>query len=172
MNMSTQASNTATQNLNRFIGEQFVATTNQDDRSANAKDFLDAQFPLANGSHQDVCSYVVYYNHLLAFLKDGTQSGLQNPCQFVALTGHKNEPTSVVLKNNDTHVEICFDRLGKLGAKDCAHIEDIQVSMPIKNLPTPYKQWISLLHTSCQPTEGNCKVFTAKDGTDYALHQR
>ena len=172
MNMSTQASNTATQNLNRFIGEQFVTTTNQQDRTTNAKDFLDAQFPLTTGSHQDVCSYVVYYTHLLAFLKDGTQCGLQNPCQFVALTGHKSEPTSVVFKNNDTHVEICFDRQGKMGSTDQAHIEDIQVAIPIKNLPTPYKQWISLIHSGCQPTEGSCKVFTAKDGSDYALHQR
>ena len=172
MNMSTQTSATATQNLNRFIGEQFVATANQQDRTTNAKDFLDAQFPLTEGSHQDVSSYVVYYTHLLAFLKDGSQCGLQNPCQFVALTGHKSEPTSVVLKNNDTHVEICFDRQGQMGTTDQANIEDIQVAIPIKNLPTPYKQWISLIHTGCQPTEGNCKVFTAKDGSDYALHQR
>ena len=103
MNMSTQANTKATQNLNHFIGEQFVATTNKLDRSINAKELLDAQFPLAIGSHQDVTSYVVYYTHLLAFLKDGTQCGLQNPCQFVALTGHKSEPSSVVLKNNDTH---------------------------------------------------------------------
>jgi len=172
MNMSTQANTKATQNLNHFIGEQFVATTNKLDRSINAKELLDAQFPLATGSHQDVTSYVVYYTHLLAFLKDGTQCGLQNPCQFVALTGHKSEPSSVVLKNNDTHVEICFDRQGEIGSNDLANIEDIQIEMPIKNLPTPYKQWISLLHSSCKPTDGRCKVFTAKDGSDYAMHQR
>ena len=172
MNMTTINSTKATQNLNSFIGEQFVANTNSQDRVTNAKAFLDNQFPLANGSHQEVSSYLVYYTHMLAFMKDGSQTGLQNPCQFVALTGHKSEPTSIVLKNNDTHVEISFDHQGKMGTTDQANIEDIQVAVPIKNLPTPYKQWISLIHTSCQPTESNCKVFTAKDGSDYALHQR
>lgn len=172
MNMTTITSTAATQNLNNFIGEQFVANTNSQDRVTNAKTFLDNQFPLANGSHLNVSSYVVYYTHVLAFMDDGSQSGLQNPCQFVALTGHKSEPSSIVLKNNDTHVEICFDRQGELGATDLANVEDIQVAMPIKNLPTPYKQWISLIHSSCEPTEGNCKVFTAKDGSDYKLVQR
>ncbi|WP_394130826.1 malate synthase [Shewanella maritima] len=172
MNMSTHNINTAAHNLNSFIEEQIVACTNNPDKTANTKVFLDNNFPLANGSHADVRSYVVYYTHLLAFLKDGTQCGLQNPCQFVALTGHKSDPSSIVLKNNDTHVEICFDRNGDFGAQDAAHIDDIQVALPIKNLPTPYKQWVSMLHTSCQPTKGNCKVFTAKDGSDYALHQR
>jgi len=32
-----------------------------------SKAFLDKVFPLDQGSHNDVCSYVVYYQHLLAF---------------------------------------------------------------------------------------------------------
>ncbi|MBR9729108.1 malate synthase [Shewanella intestini] len=171
MNMSTQHSPTVTHNLSNFIEEQMVACTNQTDRSANAKVFLDNNFPLTNGSHADVSSYVIYYTHLLAFMEDGSQCGLQNPCQFVALTGHKSDPTSVVLKNNDTHVEICFDRNGNIGQTDAANIDDIQVALPIKNLPTPYKHWVSLLQTNRVPTKGNGKAFTAKDGSDYAINQ-
>ncbi|WP_144211649.1 aldolase/citrate lyase/malate synthase family protein [Shewanella donghaensis] len=172
MNMTTMNNSTAAHNLNSFIEEQIVATSTDADKIANAKVFLDNNFPLASGSHAEVSSYVIYYTHLLAFMEDGSQCGLQNPCQFVALTGHKSDPTSIVLKNNDTHVEVSFDRNGELGANDPAHIEDIQVALPIKNLPTPYKQWVSMLHSRCLPTEGNCKVFTAKDGSDYAMHQR
>ncbi|QBF82895.1 malate synthase [Shewanella maritima] len=171
MNMSTPLHTTAAHNLSNFIEEQIVACTNQPTRTAKAKQFLDEQFPLTKGSHADVCSYVVYYTHLLAFMKDGTQCGLQNPCQFVALSGHKESPTSLVFKHNDTHVEICFDRNGLIGANDQAHIDDIQVTLPIKNLPTPFKQWVSMLNTQSQPTKGNCKLFTAKDGSDYRINQ-
>ena len=50
-----------------------------------SKSFLDKVFPLEQGSHQDVSSYVIYYKHLLAFFPDGSKSGLAIPNQFVAL---------------------------------------------------------------------------------------
>jgi len=68
-----------------------------------AKEFLDEVFPLENGSHQDVSSYVVYYRHLLAFFEDGSQSGLKKPSKLVAVNGQRSEPEAVLLKNNGLH---------------------------------------------------------------------
>lgn len=65
---------------------------------AFAKTFLDDNFPLKEGSHHDVQSYSVYFHHLLATFPDGSQSGLAQPCQFVASSNPDVEPTSIVLK--------------------------------------------------------------------------
>ncbi|WP_428981107.1 hypothetical protein [Marinomonas phaeophyticola] len=92
---------------------------------AMAKDFLDDTFPLEMGSHQNACSYVVYYNHLLAFFSDGSSSGLKDPSQLVALSGPRNEPESLLLKNNGLHVELQFDPNGQNGIHDIANINDM-----------------------------------------------
>lgn len=108
----------------------FDATNFSDeDTEISSKAYLDKHFPLATGSHSDVKNYVVYYHHLLAFFDDGSQSGLANPSEFVALCGHKCSPDSIVLKQSKTglHLEIVFDRKGNRGTKDAAGIEDILV---------------------------------------------
>ncbi|REG86947.1 malate synthase G [Marinomonas pollencensis] len=101
---------------------------------AKAKDFLDETFPLDEGSHHDVTSYMVYYHHLLAFFADGRQTGLKQPCQFVALNGQKADPESLLLKNNGLHVEIKFDRNGKNGITDKANIDDILVESALTSI--------------------------------------
>ena len=154
-----------------------------------AKQFLDRVFPLARGSHRDVCSYLVYYQHLLAFFNDGSQSGLLNPGQFVALSGHKEAPTALVLKNgNDCHVELIINPQGEFGKRDPAAIDDIQVQTRDSSLPrlgssaghsNQHALWFSLLHSAvqtrasetpepCYITKGN-KEFTAKDGAIYRV---
>ena len=84
-----------------------------------SKGFLDKTFPLAQGSHKDVVCYMVYFQHLLAFFADGSKSGLQNPAQFVALSGHREAPESLVLVNEGRHVELVLTRHGGNGEKDC-----------------------------------------------------
>ncbi|MFT6349611.1 MAG: malate synthase, partial [Psychromonas sp.] len=83
-----------------------------------AKDFLDEVFPLDSGSHHDVLSYLVYYQHLLAFFPDGSKSGLKTPAQFIALDGSKSDPSYLLLKNNGLHIGIMIDRHGKIGCSD------------------------------------------------------
>jgi malate synthase len=108
-----------------FFEADSAETCVQDD----SKEYLDKHFSLESGSHSDVKNYVVYYHHLLAFLDDGSQSGLANPSQFVALCGHKCAPDSVVLKQSSMslHTEIVFDRNGKRGSNDNAGIQDILI---------------------------------------------
>jgi len=148
-----------------------------------SKQFLDKVFPLSNGSHKDVRSYIVYYQHLLAFFEDGSQSALRDPKQFVALSGHKNAPASVVLKNEDGfHVEIIFNAKGKRGSKDRAHIDDIQVEA--SNIAANDEQnshhWFSMVRGDSEITTDpkgqqtlryvdKRKEFTAKDGEEYRI---
>lgn len=139
--------------------------------TAYAKQVLDQHFPLSNGSHQDVCSYVIYYKQLLAFFADGSQSGLAEPKQFVALTGHKCEPTSLVLKNNGFHVEVSINRRGVYGCNDLAGIDDVQVEATLMTIVNSQqapsqRSWTSLVSGQA----GSCnKQFTSKDGTEYEV---
>lgn len=117
------------QQLIQAANSQWTSLFGADVAQVNAKAYLDKHFALESGSHSDVKNYVVYYHHLLAFLKDGSQSGLANSSQFVALCGHKCAPDSIVLKQPSTtlHTEILFDRKGMRGANDTAGIQDILV---------------------------------------------
>ncbi len=165
------------------------------DAMSYGKDFLDETFPLTTGSHRDVASYMVYYQHLLAVFSDGSSCGLKNPCQFVALSGHKSEPTSIVLKNNGLHIEIAINRQGTNGSRDLAGIDDIQIEAALTTVmdfePTTnaeskieaYRNWLGLVQGDLEVFSDNNgqrltrhvnhdKIFTQKHGDDLQLHGR
>lgn len=156
------------------LGERHIA-----DKMANAKQLLDRLFPLANGSHAEVVCYVVYYQHLLACFADGSQCGLKQPQQFVALSGHRSEPEAILLKDDcGCHLELSFDRQGCIGSRDCAAIEDIQLERCLIDGRCQdnslKREWISLLHNDGGQPRSNksCKRFTTKDGHEYQLSSR
>jgi len=113
--------------------------------SSYAKGFLDKVFSLAQGSHQDVSSYVVYYQHILAFFADGTHTGLENPKQFIGLCGHREQPEAILLKENGRYVEITFDRNGTTGKLDLANIDDIQIETSQTNEDKNVRGWFSMI---------------------------
>lgn len=165
---------------------------------AYGKAFLDEHFPLSEGSHKDVKNYVVYYHHLLAFFEDGTQSGLEKPCQFVALSGHKCSPDSIVLKNNGLHIEILIDRSGSIGGQDITGIQDIRMESAISTIMdfedsvaavdgedkvNAYRNWLGLMKGDLSASfskNGEQETrelqpdlcFTDVDGEDYVLPGR
>ncbi|QDF68548.1 malate synthase [Shewanella sp. SNU WT4] len=144
-----------------------MSVTSQD-KLAQAKAFLDVHCPLTRSSHQQVVSYLVYYQHLLACFADGSHCGLVAPQQFVALCGHKEAPSAILLKTGAVHVELSFDSAGLVGQSDLANIEDIQLQTRVGE---GCDIWVSLLHGQTQ-TKGikpSAKQYTAKDGEDYCL---
>lgn len=179
--------------FDNFIQEEVAILSELNDQRmkelmAYSKGFLDKVFPLENGSHKNVSSYVIYYNHLLAFFPDGSKSGLESPKQFVALSGHKAEPTSIVLKSDGFHVELIFNKNGSRGIKDIAGIDDIQVETnkmtfsktEAANDENHQRHWFSMVRSDDElvyDAEGKqvcrCvdlpKAFTDKYGNDYSL---
>ncbi len=115
------------------------------DNDDTVMQMLDERFPLDNGSHADVKEYVVYFRHIMAYFADGTHCGLVKPKQFVALCGHIESPDSIVLKENDLHVELKFDRHGERGMQQNSGIQDVQIEFP------------------------TCREFTAPDGEEYTI---
>jgi malate synthase len=157
---------------------------------AYSKRFLDNAIPLKKGSHKAVRSYIVYYQHLLAFFDDGSHSGLKDPQQFVAFSGSKENPESLVFKNNQGfHIELIINPKGKRGSIDHAHIDDIQVEINgsdmqnvciVTNDSANSHRWFSMVRGDSYITDGpegkpeihgidQIKDFRAKDGTDYHI---
>lgn len=165
---------------------------------AKAKGFLDDVFPLESGSHKDVISYMVYYRHLLAFFEDGSQTGLKQPCQLVAVNGQRSEPEAILLRNHGLHVEIQFDRNGLNGAKDKANINDIVIESALSTIIDcedsvaavdaedkieVYRNWLGLMQGTLEATfeKGGQtqtrrmnpdRVYTDLEGNEYRLPGR
>ena len=101
---------------------------------AYGREFLDEIFPLAKGSHKDVKSYTVYFDHLMVTLNDDETTGLKSPRQFVAYCGEKSKPGAIVLKNHGLHVEIEIDPCSVVGKDDAASVSDILVESAVTTI--------------------------------------
>ncbi|HET8701625.1 MAG TPA: malate synthase G, partial [Nitrococcus sp.] len=96
---------------------------------AYAGDLLDEIVPLARGSHRDAVRYALTAGgegrrQLVVGLGDGTQTGLQQPQQFVGYVGDR-EPEVVLLRNHGLHLEILLDRNHPIGKQHAAGVKDV-----------------------------------------------
>jgi len=91
---------------------------------AFARRFLDDSFPLATGSHSDATSYTVVDGQLQVTL-GARPTTLAQPAQLLGYRGDPSDPTALVLKHNNLHVEIQIDRSSAIGKQDNAGIKDI-----------------------------------------------
>lgn len=92
---------------------------------AFAKHFLDQTAPLQEGSHSDVTNYYIQEDQLIIALTNGSKTQLKNQQQFVGYQGGTENPSAILLKNNDLHFEIQIDRESPIGASDAAGVKDI-----------------------------------------------
>ena len=90
-----------------------------------AKDFLDATFPLLDGSHHDACRYLIKDGELQIKLHERRITSLRDPSQWLGFIGGHDSLRSVFLQNNGLHVEIRIDRSRSPGAEDPAGVQDI-----------------------------------------------
>jgi malate synthase len=92
---------------------------------AFARQFLDDNAPLAQGSHKDSAGYHIADGALVVSLRDGSETGLADPAQLVGFTGEASHPTGIVLVHNGLHFEIQIDRDDLIGKTDAAGVKDI-----------------------------------------------
>lgn len=102
-------------------GEQVIAWVRR---------FLDESLPLENGSYQDVVAFKVVDKQLRIQLKNGKETTLRIPAQFVGYRGDAAALTCILLKNNGLHIELQIDANGRIGKDDPAHINDVIVEVP------------------------------------------
>ncbi|WP_137939746.1 malate synthase G [Chitinivorax sp. B] len=99
-----------------------------------ARNFLNQAIPLATGSHHDATLYAVANGQLRVTLKGGEQVGLAQPEKFVGYTGEAANPTSVLLKNNNLHIEIQIDGNSAIGQTDPARVKDVVLEAAVTTI--------------------------------------
>ena len=87
-----------------------------------AKSFLDKNFPLSSGNWKDLADLSI------------DKIPLKNKKQLVGYNGSKDKPSSILLKNNNLHVDIIVDPNSKIGASDKTHISDIVIESAISTI--------------------------------------
>ncbi|MCJ2377564.1 malate synthase G [Vibrio sp. ZSDZ34] len=146
-----------------------------------AREFLDNAAPLNGVSHKDVASYSIN-NTLIATLDDGEQVTLMDAAQLIGYQGQANEPTAILLKHNNLHIEIQIDPNTPVGQLDAAGIKDIVVEAALTTImdcedsvaavdgedkALAYKNWLGLMKGDLQETlEKNGKTLVRRLNAD------
>lgn len=164
---------------------------------AYGRDFLDANFPLENGSHHDVSAYALLDGQLEATVA-GAATPLKQPNQLIGFNGEASTPTQVVLKNNGLHVIIEIDADSPIGKTDKAGVKDLTLEAAVTTIQDfedsvaavdgedkvgVYRNWLGLMRGDHKDTfnkggqsvtrvSAQDKTFKAADGKDMTLPGR
>ncbi|RSL34713.1 malate synthase G [Salibacterium salarium] len=101
---------------------------------AYAKSFLDDVIPLEKGSHQDVVEYSIYNDELHAEFENDFNVKLEEMSAFAGYQGDKENPSALLLKNNEIHFEVQIDREHAIGKMDPAGVKDIFMESAITSI--------------------------------------
>ncbi|MBB5173379.1 malate synthase G [Texcoconibacillus texcoconensis] len=102
---------------------------------ARSKQFVDSIAPLERASHEQVTSYRIdEEGQLIATTSDGTETPLRHPGSFAGYQGKPSEPTSILLKHQNLHVDIQIDRDHPIGKSDKAGVKDIEVEAAVSTI--------------------------------------
>lgn len=142
---------------------------------AFARRFLDAHFPLIEGSHDQATAYRLSQGELVVELADGSRSGLQRPTLLRGFRGVDDQPEAILLCHNGLHVEIQIDRRHPVGATDAAGICDILLEAAVTTIMDcedsiaavdaedkvlAYRPWLGLM-------KGTLEEEVSKDGETF-----
>ena len=98
------------------------------------RDFLDQIFPLEKKKWSEVEKIFVDKENLSFKCQNNSQDKLKNIKQFIGYNGKKENPISIILKNNNLHIEIIIDPKSQVGKNDKAHISDILIESAISTI--------------------------------------
>jgi malate synthase len=141
-----------------------------------ARHVLDRTVPLKHGSHLDSVAYVVEKGHLIVQLKDGSQSSLKAPQQFLGYQGAAQLPSSILFEHHGLHLDLIIDATHPIGAKDPAHVCDLMVEAALSTIldledsiaavdaedkVLAYRNWLGILKgTLTESVTKGSKTFT------------
>jgi len=101
---------------------------------AFARNFMDENIPLAQGSHADATGYAVENGNLAVQMTDGAVTGLADQTQFAGYQGDAGSPDVVLFVNHGLHFEIWIDRSHLIGKGDPAGISDVVLESAITTI--------------------------------------
>ena len=161
------------------------------------RDFLDENFPLKQKSWKEI-SKIYLENNQLILSADEEKDQLKNDHQFIGYKGDKLKPNSILIKNNNLHIEIVFDPNSLVGKNDKASISDIIMESALSTIVDNedsvaavdaedkvkcYRNWLGLMKGDLiSKFEKNGKKitrklnpdrkYTSKNGEKITLHGR
>ena len=161
------------------------------------RDFLDENFPLKQKSWKEI-SKIYLENNQLILSADAEKDQLKNDHQFIGYKGDKLKPNSILIKNNNLHIEIVFDPNSMVGKNDKASISDIIMESALSTIVDNedsvaavdaedkvkcYRNWLGLMKGNLISNfEKNGKKitrklnpdrkYTSKNGEKITLHGR
>ncbi|TMP41369.1 malate synthase G [Pseudoalteromonas citrea] len=149
---------------------------------AFARQFLDSALPLSNGSHIESTNYAVLNGQLMVTLNDSQHVTLQAPEQFIGYQGQAQNPSSLLFKHHDLHIEVqidCHDPVGqsdKAGIKDVVlesalttimDCEDSVAAVDAQDKVTVYSNWLGLMKgTLTEEVSKQGRLFTRQLNDD------
>lgn len=101
---------------------------------AAVRELLDDVLPLAVGSHARARAYAVQGSELQVQLDNGSFTTLSDPEGFRGYRGDPRNPSLILLRRHDLHLELHFDREGRLGRSDPAGINDVQLESALSTI--------------------------------------
>ncbi|MDH3447580.1 MAG: malate synthase G [Gammaproteobacteria bacterium] len=99
-----------------------------------ARDFLDQAVPLAIGSHSYVIRYRVSSGRLVAVMGDGSKTELGWRECFAGYRGDPDEPSAILFRHNNLHIELLIGEGYYIGQGDLANIYDIRIESAITTI--------------------------------------
>ena len=147
-----------------------------------SKNFMNENFPLSNGSYQEIAAFQINDGNLEITLKDQTKVTLADNDKFVGYSGDVENPSGILMKNNNLHVEVQIDREDSVGKDDLAGIKDILVESAVTTIQdcedsvaavdgedkaTVYSNWLGLMQGNLEETfDKGGKAMTRKLNPD------
>ena len=161
------------------------------------RNFLDERIPLLQTSWKEISSIQVEENKLVFYL-GSKKDYLKKNDQFVGFVGSKESPSSILVKNNNLHIDILINSNSQVGKIDKACISDVIVESAISTIVDNedsvaavdaedkvkcYQNWLGLMKgdlTSKFKKDGKQiirklnpdRVYTSSNGETITLHGR
>jgi malate synthase len=164
---------------------------------AYVRKFLDEIAPLDDLNWNKITSIKIK-NEDLVFLNEKEEKQLKNKNQFIGFIGKKDKPNSILIKNNNLHIEILINPNHLIGKSDKASISDVIIESAVSTIIDNedsvaavdaedkvkcYRNWLGLMKGNLiAEMEKNGKKFTrklnpdrkytSKEGKKITLHGR
>tara|TARA_B100001057_G_scaffold33204_1_gene30155 strand:+ start:42 stop:2201 length:2160 start_codon:yes stop_codon:yes gene_type:complete len=161
------------------------------------RNFLDKHFPLVGLSWQKITSFAVKHGRFKA-LKGADIFDLVDEEKFIGHRGESDNPSAIILKNNNLHIEILKDSRAFAAQQDHAGISDIILESAVSTIcdnedsvaavdsqdkVVCYRNWLGLMKGNLKSKfekEGKLferklnpnRSYISKDGTGLKLHGR
>jgi malate synthase len=99
-----------------------------------ARKFLDQAVPLAIGSHSYAVRYKVVSGKLVVVMGDGSETELGWRECFVGYRGDPDQPSAILLKHHNLHIELLIGEGYFIGQGDLANVYDINLESAITTI--------------------------------------